>query len=350
MIDTYISVTVITIIVLFHFYLWYEFCYKISSFKSLWFVFGSLVSVFSLLVVCFTMISNSYESPWQPFDFLIPYGLGWMNIFIISTILLLIGDRILKVFYKFKVKSEKMLTRKNFYSKVKIVIVFGIVFLGTVINMDNNKKHSDSINPSSSITGALPFKGRWMVGSTPAKQIPSHGTDMFGVGYAIDFMAVDEKNRTSPDWNWKSLFGTESPERFYSFGKPVYSPVSGKVVSVHNKEEDHEVRRSLLTLVPYAVKQGERIRKGAEAIAGNYIVISVEDTDMYIAIVHLQLNSLRVEVGENISKGKHIANCGNSGNSTQPHIHIQAMSSSDFYNTRGIPLYFEDFYLNLENY
>ncbi|MBM7540322.1 M23 family metallopeptidase [Amphibacillus cookii] len=193
------------------------------------------------------------------------------------------------------------------------------------------------------VTGSLPFTGRWLVGSTPAKQIPSHGTDMFGVGYAIDFMAVDEQNRTSPEVSWRTFIGTESPEIFYAFGKPVVSPVSGKIVSIHNGEPDHEARRSLLTLIPYAAKQNERIRKGPAAIAGNYIIISPNHSDVYIAIVHLQLDSLLVKEGDHVSEGEHIANCGNSGNSTQPHIHIQAMTSLNFSNTKGVPLYFNAF-------
>ena len=194
-----------------------------------------------------------------------------------------------------------------------------------------------------SITGSLPFEGRWLVGSTPAKRIPSHGTDMFGVGYAIDFIAVDEKNRTSSSTSWRTLVGTEPPEIFYSFGKPVYSPVSGKVVSIHNNELDHEARRSIFALIPYMLGQASRIRKGPEAVAGNYVIIEPENTDLYIAIVHLQLDSIVVKEGQVISEGQYLANCGNSGNSTQPHIHIQAMDSIDFYNTKGVPLYFREF-------
>ncbi|MBC1744275.1 M23 family metallopeptidase [Listeria welshimeri] len=209
--------------------------------------------------------------------------------------------------------------------------------------MSSYETNVTSVNNSLGITGSLPFEGRWLVGATPAKQIPSHGTDIFGVGYAIDFMAVDEQNRTSSQTSWRSLLSTEPPEIFYAFGKPVYSPVSGTVVSIHNGEPDHEARRSLLTLIPYAAKQRDRIRQGPEAIAGNYVVISPDNTDVYIAIVHLQLDSLVVKEGEHISQGKYIANCGNSGNSSQPHIHIQAMSSADFYNTSGIPLIFSEF-------
>ncbi|MEB5481405.1 M23 family metallopeptidase [Shouchella clausii] len=208
-----------------------------------------------------------------------------------------------------------------------------------------NKEATISKNDNGpGITGSLPFTGKWMVGNTPAQRIPSHGTDMFGVGYAIDFIAVDDQNRTSSSRSWNTLLGTESPEIFYAFGKPVVSPVSGKVVSIHNGEPDHEARRSLLTLLPYMLTQADRIRKGPEALAGNYVIIASDNSNLYIAIVHLQLDSIVVEEGQNISEGEYLANCGNSGNSTQPHIHIQAMDSLDFSKTQGVPLYFREFF------
>lgn len=163
--------------------------------------------------------------------------------------------------------------------------------IGVVFSMQDDKEVSVSSSTSPRIVGRLPFTGRWLVGSTPAKRIPSHGTDKFGVGYAIDFIAVDEKNRTSSSTTWRTLFGTESPDSFYAFGKPVVSPVSGKVVSIHNGELDHEARRSIFTLIPYMLGQGDRIRKGPEAIAGNYIIIAPDNSDSFIAIVHLQLDS-----------------------------------------------------------
>jgi len=40
--------------------------------------------------------------------------------------------------------------------------------------------------------GSLPFTGRWLVRYSPAQQVTSHGAHMFGLGYALDFIAVDE--------------------------------------------------------------------------------------------------------------------------------------------------------------
>jgi len=63
--------------------------------------------------------------------------------------------------------------------------------IGEVFSMYNNGVSSSHVSKPG-IIGSLPFTGKWFVGSTPAKRVPSHGTDMFGVGYAIDFMVVDE--------------------------------------------------------------------------------------------------------------------------------------------------------------
>lgn len=194
-----------------------------------------------------------------------------------------------------------------------------------------------------SLTGSLPFEGQWIVGNMPAKQIPSHGTNLLGTDYAIDFMAVDHKNRTAPSKSWRTFFGVEPPDLFYSFGKSVLSPIAGEVISVHNGEEDHVARRNFFMLLPYALGQASRLRKGPQAIAGNYVVIKAKEIDIFVVIVHLQNKSINVEKGQIISEGQYIANCGNSGNSTEPHIHIQAMDSIDFLSANGVPLYFNCF-------
>lgn len=76
------------------------------------------------------------------------------------------------------------------------------------------------------------------------------------------------------------------------------------------------------------------------AIAGNHLVIALRDDDALVALVHLRAGSLRVQVGEAVTTGQPIAGCGNSGNSTQPHVHVQVMDSPDLAVARGNPLTF----------
>ncbi len=134
-----------------------------------------------------------------------------------------------------------------------------------------------------------------------------------------------------------------TPERFFAYGRPILSPADGVVVDVHDGEIDHVGRRSQLTLVPYALGQLARLRQGLGAIAGNYVTIALGDSGAFVALVHLRAGSIRVAVGEKVKTGQPVADCGNSGNSTQPHVHVQVMDSQDLSIARGVPMAFRRF-------
>ena len=112
---------------------------------------------------------------------------------------------------------------------------------------------------------------------SPTHRVPSHGTHLFATTYALDFVAVDDVGRTAPARSLRALFAPEPPELFRAFGLPLYSPVTGTVVSVHDGEPDHEARRSALTLIPYGLSQPQRIRQGLTAIPGNHVIIQVAE-------------------------------------------------------------------------
>jgi hypothetical protein len=190
---------------------------------------------------------------------------------------------------------------------------------------------------------SLPFTGPWLTQNSPARRIPSHGSDLFGERYAVDFVGVDDHHRSARARDWRTWFATEPPERFFAFGRPILAPISGVVVEAHAGEIDHEARRSQLALVPYALGQAARVRRGFGAIAGNYVIVASPVGDAFVAVVHLQAGSIRVSVGQQVVEGEKIASCGNSGNSTQPHAHLQAMDSLDLSVARGLPISFRHF-------
>lgn len=185
----------------------------------------------------------------------------------------------------------------------------------------------------------LPFRGRWLTQNSPARRVPSHGTDLFGVTYAIDFVAVDGHGRSAPR-TWRSLLTTESPHLFRGFGLPILAPEGGVVVEVHDGEVDHEARRSQPTLLRYALTQASRVRLGIGAIAGNHVVIALSPSGPYVGVVHLRCGSVRVGLGDRVRAGDQIGECGNSGNSTEPHVHVQVTDSTDWAGARGLPLAF----------
>lgn len=192
------------------------------------------------------------------------------------------------------------------------------------------------MNAPDAVELALPFTGRWLVQNSPASRVPSHGTELFGTSHAIDFVPVGPDGRSAPR-TIASLLRTERPESFVGFGRPILSPVAGVVLTAHDGEGDHVARRAPLALISYALTQGSRVRGGAPAIAGNHVVIRVGEAVVLLA--HLRRGSLRVRVGQDVSVGEQLGECGNSGNSTEPHVHVQVSDSLEP-GARGIPLVF----------
>ena len=182
----------------------------------------------------------------------------------------------------------------------------------------------------------LPFTGRWIVQHSPASRVPSHGTELFGRSHAIDFVPVDANDRSAPR-SLGSVFGTEPPDAFVGFGRAILAPLSGEVVRVHDGEADHVARRSMGAQLGYALTQRSRIRGGAPAIAGNHIVIRSDGA--LVLLAHLRAGSVRPRPGDRVDAGDAIGECGNSGNSTEPHLHMQVSDSIER-NGRGVPLAF----------
>jgi len=185
----------------------------------------------------------------------------------------------------------------------------------------------------------FPFRGRWLAQNSPADRVPSHGVDAFGQRYAIDFVAVDDRDRSAPR-TLRSLVAAEPPESFVGFGRPILAPVSGTIRACHDGEEDHAARRSPITLIPYALSQTSRARAGIGAVAGNHVVIAAGPSGPYVLLAHLRKGSIRVRPGQLVASGTPIAQCGNSGNSTEPHVHVQATDSADWFRANGLPITF----------
>jgi murein DD-endopeptidase MepM/ murein hydrolase activator NlpD len=59
---------------------------------------------------------------------------------------------------------------------------------------------------------------------------------------------------------------------------------------------------------------------------GNYVIVDIGG-GRYAFYAHLKPNSIRVEEGDNVSRGQQLAQLGNSGNTTAPHLHFHVMDA-----------------------
>ena len=86
------------------------------------------------------------------------------------------------------------------------------------------------------------------------------------------------------------------------------------------------------------VAEGE-VDCAASDVRGNHIVIRHSKHE-YSVIAHLLPNSLCVQKGDRVSRGQVIAKCGNSGNTSEPHIHFQIQYGKIFEISAGLPILF----------
>ncbi len=181
-----------------------------------------------------------------------------------------------------------------------------------------------------------PFIGRWLVQNSPADRVPSHGTTSFATSYAIDFVPVGHDDRTARV-TLGTLLRPEPAERFPGFGRPVLAPVTGTVVSAYDTAVDHPAYRGLPS-IGYALTQRRRAAAGWSGLAGNHVMI--ESSGAVVALCHLQQRSVDVLVGQQVRVGEVVGRCGNSGNSTEPHLHVQAMDTLEIDRATAVPITF----------
>jgi murein DD-endopeptidase MepM/ murein hydrolase activator NlpD len=144
----------------------------------------------------------------------------------------------------------------------------------------------------------LPVMGEWMISQ-------GHNGSMTHRGdwrHALDFVLLDEEHKT---FQWPGA----KPEDFYAYGKPVLSPGDGVVVEAIDYVLDNAI--------------GEN---NTRQNWGNTIIIQ-HTTDLFSKLSHLKPGSLMVAKGQYVRKGDIIAQCGNSGRSPEPHLHLQLQAT-----------------------
>ncbi|HLR28359.1 MAG TPA: M23 family metallopeptidase [Ruania sp.] len=179
-----------------------------------------------------------------------------------------------------------------------------------------------------------PFTGPWLTQNSPASRVPSHGTTRFATAHAIDFVPVDDQGRSAP-FTVTSLLHAEPAAHFPGFGRPVLAPIAGTVVAVHDGEEDHDAYRGFPSL-GYAWTQRRRLAAGWVALAGNHVMLRTEAGPV-VVLCHLQQHSILVASGQRVRSGDLLGRCGNSGNSTEPHLHLQVIDQPRVHEAAAVP-------------
>ncbi|MFN8336326.1 MAG: peptidoglycan DD-metalloendopeptidase family protein [Cyclobacteriaceae bacterium] len=167
----------------------------------------------------------------------------------------------------------------------------------------------------------LPFKDEWTV---------FWGGDTREQNYHVDYVA--QKNAFDiviRDSNGKSyLTHGKTNEDYYAFGKELIAPCDGEVV-----------------LVVDGIKDNVPGQMNAIYVPGNTVVIKVAANE-YLLFAHFKQHSIVVKEGQKIKQGQLLGLCGNSGNSSEPHLHFHIQNVENMMNATGIKCYFDNIIVN----
>lgn len=189
--------------------------------------------------------------------------------------------------------------------------------------------HSDS----PPIRVAAPVRGRWVVLNGPGTKVPSHGIIAYGQKYAVDMLHPLEEEPDSIGWGLRG----RPPESYSCFGETVRSMTGGTVVAVHDRQADRSACSTWPSLVWMMTFGGLLCElRGSVAMLGNHVI--VKDGDVVAVYAHLRHASGVVEGGEQVRPGQPLAEVGNTGNTSEPHLHVQLMDREQPTAAAGIPM------------
>lgn len=155
------------------------------------------------------------------------------------------------------------------------------------------------------------------------------------VGWGGDSVDVNY-HAAHPDQRWAydllvepAGHGSASLDDYGCYGLPVLAPADGRIVITHDGEPD---------------QAGGAFTPNYTAPAGNYVGLRLAETGTHLVLAHLMPGSLAVSVGDEVEEGDLVGRCGNSGNTSEPHVHIHHVRQEpEFIGFgEGLPLFFRD--------
>jgi murein DD-endopeptidase len=179
---------------------------------------------------------------------------------------------------------------------------------------------------------APPLRGEdWLSGNGPSNTslhrralIPIDGHAYISQRFAIDWVQLN------PDG--KTYTGDPSDNKNYrAYGAEILAVADGVVTQIKDGIPQNTPGAKTLA-VPITL----------ETIGGNHVIEDVGG-GLYAFYAHMQPGSLRVKVGDRVRRGQVLGLLGNSGNSSEPHLHFQICDANSELGSEGIPYAFRLF-------
>jgi murein DD-endopeptidase len=173
-----------------------------------------------------------------------------------------------------------------------------------------------------------PLQGEdWVAGNGPSNKsqhrrafIPVNGRAYIGQRFAIDWVQLN------PDG--KTYQGDSGDNKNYrAYGAEIHAVADGVVTSTKDGIPQNIPNKPPVVPITF------------ETIGGNNVITEIGD-GLYAFYAHLQPGSLRVKVGDKVRRGQVLGLLGNSGNSSEPHLHFHICNGNSELGCEGLPYAF----------
>ena len=155
----------------------------------------------------------------------------------------------------------------------------------------------------------------------------SHSWGLPNERYAYDFLKAANSRKENSRGKRLSL------SDFPSFGQPIVAPADDMFVRARDGQRD------------YPFPGSGAVDMWCRDIRGNHILINHQQ-DEYSLLAHLRKGSVSVTVGDVVRAGEKIGECGNSGHSTEPHLHFHVQDNPSFYVSASKIIHWTKLYRN----
>jgi len=181
---------------------------------------------------------------------------------------------------------------------------------------------SPNLDYRTKTTLRLPFQDEWFVfwgGRTVQENQHAIARDQ---RFAVDVLI--RRNRATHGGDGKKN------EDYFCFGKPILAPAAGRIVAAVDGIPDN---------VPGVLNAADPF--------GNHVIIDHGNGEFSV-LAHFKQGSVAVKKGDEVRAGRALAACGNSGHSSEPHLHYHLQTTGVLFDAEGLPASFTDFQANGE--
>lgn len=187
----------------------------------------------------------------------------------------------------------------------------------------------------------FPLNGSVTVTGAPSDILEGH---RFATSQEFAIDIVDIRRIDTGDSVSSSPPNSDKVEDYFIFERDILAIGDGTVVAVGNQWPNELVKN------PLDYSQDRRreiyrnlIEEGVDLVGArfNYVMIDHHNGEFSL-YAHMSENTITVIVGDDVKQGQVIGKVGNTGNSTEPHLHFQLMDSGDFHKANGLPIIFNN--------